>query len=169
MNEITQKYLKSVLYYDPETGIFTWIKSSSNRIQNGDMAGSFSKRGYTVIRISKKIYTAHRLAFLFMTGKFPIDEVDHINRIKTDNKWVNLRECNRTQNSANHGKFKNNKSGYKGVYWHKTNKKWSSEIYTNGNKIHLGFYTDIKEAAKTYNEAANKYHGEFAYINKIIE
>ena len=91
-------------------------------------------------------------------------QVDHINGNRLDNRKENLRICTHKQNSYNKSKKRTNKSGYKGVYWCTTSKKWRSRIACDGKEIHLGYFDDIKEAAIHYNNAALKYHGEFANL-----
>lgn len=92
-------------------------------------------------------------------------QVDHINRNGCDNRRKNLRLCTNQQNGANRGAQKNNTSGYKGVYWHKTKSKWNAKIKVSGKKIHLGYYQSVKDAAKAYDKAADEFFGEFAYLN----
>lgn len=94
-------------------------------------------------------------------------QVDHINGNKLDNRKENLRLCTIAENSRNRSTQKNNNSGYKGVVWHKPNKKWLTQIRFNGKRIHIGYFTDIHEAAKAYNEKAKELFGEFASINQI--
>lgn len=95
-------------------------------------------------------------------------EVDHIDGNRLNNQRSNLRLCNSSQNKCNRGPRKDNKSGYKGVSWHKQNKKWTVRIKSPyGKYLSLGCYNDIKEAALAYNNAAKKYHGEFAFINPL--
>ena len=94
-------------------------------------------------------------------------QIDHINGDPSDNRRSNLRLCTNQQNAQNRGAQANNKSGYKGVSWHKHSKKWQSQIKANDKVIPLGYFDDPIDAAKTYNEAAIKYHGEFARINII--
>ena len=89
---LTYERLRELLHYDPETGAFTWIKSTYRKGQPGTPAGCLSKRlGYILIGIDKRLYYAHRLAFLWMTKQWPEKEVDHINLDKADNRWANLR------------------------------------------------------------------------------
>jgi hypothetical protein len=92
---------------------------------------------------------------------------DHQNRNKLDNRRGNLRSATDSQNQHNQGTRRNNTSGYKGVCWHKRDKKWQARICVNGKYIYLGYYDDSKEAALAYNEAALKYHGEFAALNEV--
>ena len=154
---ITQSELKELLEYNPDTGVFTWIK------RNGNVAGTKNNAGYVCIRINKKIYKAHRLAYLYMTGKFPENFIDHINHIKDDNRWVNLRDATDSQNGANRAKCKNNTSGYKGVSWNKRDKKWESKIKYMSKTIHLGKYTTPEEASEAYKKKAIELYGEFSY------
>lgn len=92
--------------------------------------------------------------------------IDHINANTLDNRTINLRQCTRTENNRNSKISKNNSSGYKGVSWNKGNKKWRAYIAAE-KQIHLGFFVKKEEAAKAYNQAARKYHGEFASINTL--
>lgn len=95
---ITQELLKSRLDYNPMTGNFVWLTARGK----GKIAGRICKKdGYVIIRCNNKQYYAHRLAFLYMTGAFPTNQVDHINRIRTDNRWDNLRDVDNRTNSAN--------------------------------------------------------------------
>lgn len=153
---LRQEYLKEVLNYNPETGIFVWKQSLGRRIHIGDIAGSLNK-GYVRIKINKKHYKAHRLAWLYMTGSWPEFEVDHINHIRHDNRFENLRDITHQENQFNRSEQKNT-SGYVGVYWEKQRNEWRARISVNGKKIHLGFFTDKEEAAKAYHDAKEKYH-----------
>lgn len=157
----TQKQLKSVLHYNPETGDFFWIKTLSHRAVAGRKAGSLVN-GYYEISIYGKRNRSHRLAFVYMTGKMPKKMVDHINGIKTDNRWVNLRECDNSKNLGNMKRPKHNKSGVKGVYWDSSRKKWHAQIQRKGKSISLGRYKTIDDAAKAYWKAAKEYFGDFA-------
>ncbi len=93
--------IKEYLTYNPDTGIFHWIKKPNRNIAIGSIAGSKTKRGYITVMLKKKHYQAHRLAFWFMTGDFPVDMVDHINRITDDNRWCNLRQVDAVGNQNN--------------------------------------------------------------------
>jgi hypothetical protein len=160
---ITQSELKEILDYNPDTGVFTWIKSIGTR-KVGDVARYKHHGGYINIKIQGKMYQAHRLAYLYMTGNFPKHFIDHINHIKDDNRWANLRDATHSQNHANKAKLKNNTSGYKGVSWNKQCKKWESQIGYMNKDIHLGKYTTPQEAAEAYKKKAIELFGEFAYM-----
>jgi hypothetical protein len=103
----------------------------------------------------------------FITSAKRDEIVDHINRNRLDNRKENLRVCEKRQNQVNQEMRKDNKSGFKGVCWNRFLNKWQVGISYRGKNIHLGLFTDIKKAAKVYNQAAIKFHGEFAYINTI--
>lgn len=93
------------------------------------------------------------------------EEGDHRNHNGLDNRRKNLRKCSRSQNRSNSGRQSDNTSGYKGVTFHKRIKKWMTQIIKDGKRIYLGYFTTPEQAAKVYDEAAKKYHGEFAYSN----
>lgn len=91
--------------------------------------------------------------------------VDHINHNGLDNQRSNIRVCSHTENMRNREKNYSNKSGYKGTTWDKHHKKWKSFIHLGGKDKILGYYFCLIRAAKSYDEAASKYYGEFALTN----
>jgi len=93
--------------------------------------------------------------------------VDHINHNGVDNRKSELRICTNSENLANQKLRNVNSSGYKGVSWDKKSKKWKVYIRVDSKRIHLGFFSNIKEAARKYNEAAVFYFGEFALTNVV--
>lgn len=152
--------LRAILDYDPDTGAFTWKVQKARWIAVGDIAGRLGGNGYWSIKIDGRAYHAHRLAFLWMTGEMPKQHVDHIDLIRLNNRWANLRECTRAQNQHNLPKFSTNTSGFKGVSFHQ--KRWRATICVNGKRIHLGSADTPEIASKLYSDAAIKYFGEFA-------
>lgn len=159
---LTQEKLKEFLDYDPETGIFTYIKTVNSRALEGQTAGRVQSSGHLRIQINKKDYQLHHLAFLYMLGYLP-KEVDHINHVADDNSWKNLRECNRTQNSYNSSIRSDNTSGIKGVSWHKKLQRWRVRLWVNGRETSFGTFANLEDAAFAADEARRKYHGEFAH------
>ncbi len=151
----------SALQYDPKTGHFTHITKSKHK-EAGEIAGYVGSNGYRAIYLNSEIYYAHRLAFLYMTGSFPEDHVDHINHIKTDNSWVNLRDCTQAENNRNSSIRKDNKSGVKGVCWNPSSKKWFAYISANKTRHKLGLFDSLEDAAKVVAEARKQLHGVFA-------
>ena len=160
------EYLKSRLNYNPETGIFTWKfknnNTKGNKIFNtkfgGKIAGGKVSDGYLAIGVNGKLIKTHRLAYLFMTGEWPNDEIDHINGNPSDNRWKNLRAVSRWENNRNSKIQKNNTSGLRGVSWYKNYKKWCVRIHdNNGKRINLGYFDNFNEAVKVRKEFEIKY------------
>lgn len=151
---LTQAELKKVLSYNPETGIFIWKKK--NGVPEGKIAGSHDEKGYLRIRIYKKSYRVHRLAFLYMTGDMP-EFVDHQNHIRDDNRWTNIVPATKKTNGQNSNLSSNNKSGITGVFWHKHANKWVAKIVVDSRRIHLGCFLDIADAIKARLEAEKIY------------
>ncbi len=144
--------LKILLNYDMESGIFTWaIRRGPSG--EGSVAGTIDKYGYRVICINRKLYRAHRLAWLYVTGAWPANDIDHINGIRHDNSFKNLREATRSQNNQNRNA--------KGYYWHKQNGVWQAQIKVNRNHIYLGCFKNEEEARDAYLTACSKYHKGF--------
>ncbi len=147
---LTEEYLKYLLRYDPETGLWFWVNHYHPKYI-GRQAGTTNKH-YVYMVIDKKRYLAHRLAFLYMTGKIPKLEIDHKDGVKNNNSWSNLREATPKQNMANRLATKRSKTGVKGVSYNKGNYQVN---------ISLGCYKTLEEAKLVYDEAAKKLHGEF--------
>ncbi len=161
-SDITAKRLRQLLDYDPVTGVFRW-KVQRGRVSVGEVAGHIhAKHGRVNIKVGRKLYRAHRLAWLYVHGEWPELDIDHSNGNPSDNRLSNLRQATKTQNQANCGLQKNNKSGLKGVSWHSQNKKWRSEIQINGKRKYLGQFDDPMEAHQRYLEEAIRLFGEFA-------
>lgn len=152
---ITQKYLKSILKYNSKTGKFRWIGSNC-------IAGYVHSKGYFHIRIKGKLYLCHRLAWLYVKGKWPKGDLDHKDGNGFNNKFKNLRLATDSQNLGNQKKHTNNTSGVKGVCWDKQAGRWMVRIQIKNKPKFLGYVTDLKEGAKMYKVAANKYFKEFA-------
>lgn len=132
----------------------------------------YHKNGYAIIQKSFKnihgtwcvnVIRMHRIILNAQDGQF----VDHFNGDKLDNRKTNIRICTGIENRRNVGIRKNNKSGYKGVFFWKARNKFTAQIWFENKKIHIGVFKSIIDAARAYNEAAVKYHGEFANLNKI--
>ena len=155
---LTQELLKSILHYNPDTGIFTRIKRTHHNCSPiGSIVGTIHDE-YLDIRLFRKDYRAHRLAFLYMNGALPELQVDHVNHVKTDNRWCNLRLVTNQFNQRNVPIQNNNKSGFTGVCWYKPLNKWCSQIRHNNKVIHLGYF-DNKDDAISARISANKLYG----------
>ncbi len=159
--DLTQQELMDVLSYDPMTGLFVWIVSPRNGWA-GKVAGCLHSTGYIRIRINGRGYTAHQLAFLYMTGKWTEADIDHKDGDGSNNKWLNLRQSTKSQNKANSRSYKNNKSGIKGVCWNKHLDRWGASIQVAGKRHFLGLFHTKEEAAEAYMASAVLFFGEFA-------
>lgn len=161
---LTVERLKEVLRYDLETGVFRWACAIGNRAKEGAVAGCLRSDGYCFIRIDGHPYAAHRLAWLYMHGVWPNLHIDHINRVRSDNRIENLREATRAQNQGNLPRYRNNTSGIKGVSLMKRDNKWRASIRVNGKPKNLGHFNTKEEAAEVYRKAAIARWGEFASL-----
>lgn len=161
MNELRCE-LMSALDYNAETGVFTWKKVRKNQVNQGDIAGTPNSDGYINIGFSGKVIRAHRLAWMFVNGSWPINSIDHKNGKTSDNRIVNLRECLHKENMLNRGKHKNNSSGFKGVSLRGSGTKWRACIRLNGKQVSLGNYQKLSQASAAYNLAEYLYFGRFA-------
>lgn len=141
--------LRELLHYDPATGVFTRLVRTSNRIKVGDVAGSANSEGYIRICVEGSEYYAHRLAWLYTTGLWPKEQIDHINGVRDDNKWSNLREATVAQNQQNLRKARNgNKCGLLGVSEHYG--RWRAKIKVNGSQINIGTFDTPIDAHEAY-------------------
>jgi len=152
---LTQSRLKELLHYNPDSGIFTRITVLSNRNKAGDILSGDNGDGYVRGRVDNKSYYLHRLAFLYMTGRFPDSQVDHIDHNPTNNRWDNLREVSHSENHRNQRIRSNNTSGYVGVS--RTRYRWAAEIMVDGVKIHLGHFKRKTKAIAARESASKKY------------
>lgn len=158
--ELTQEYLKEVLHYDPETGIFTWRSSGKGR-KLGRPAGALHKKlGSVQLFVGGRLYYAHRLAWLYMTGSWPREHIDHIDGDPSNNRWVNLREATNAENLQNqrHARKDNLSSGLLGVTWHKQGRKFMAQISVDEKRIYLGLHETAQEAHQAYLKAKRELH-----------
>lgn len=165
--KLNQKQLKEILHYNPESGVFTWIKKTARNIRIGSIADNIdTENGYSRINIYEESYKAHRLAWLYMSGEWPEAQIDHEDHIRHNNKWLNLRKATHQENSKNRSLNKNNTSGCAGVCFSKNRNKWRSYIKINGALISLGSFIDKFDSICARKSAENKYgfhenHGRF--------
>jgi len=164
--DITADYVRSILDYDPATGIFRWkhrtdIRACDNARMIGKIAGSLDKKGYRRIIINRRNYAAHRLAWLYTTGEWPIDEVDHKNLNKDDNRFKEIREATSSDNGCNRQTRADSGTQLRGIYLDKRYGGYVVKIQRHGKRIYLGTVSTAKEAIAVYATAAEKLHGEF--------
>ena len=146
---LTQNQLQQALVYDATTGVFTRATRSSNRIAVGDIAGSRDAKGYICICVGGKTYKAHRLAWLYVHGRWPQFEIDHINGIKCDNRIENLRDVDKSTNQQNRRATK----GYS-----RDGSRWKAQIRAGNKWHHLGCFATEGEAHTAYLQAKQSFH-----------
>ena|ERR1017187_3067741 len=158
------KYIISFLQYFPETGKLLWINvPQRSKIKIGDEAGCLKlSDGYRYAQIGGCCVMVHRIVWFMTYGEWPTKYIDHINRVRDDNRISNLRLANEFQNSWNQKIQKRNTSGYRGVHWRKVDKKWCAVIFANKKAKYLGLFNSKESAATAYNSAAKKYFAEYA-------
>jgi hypothetical protein len=166
---LTQDRLREVIDYNEDTGLLIWkfrpeLRKEENTKNCGKAAGTRGPMGYIRVAIDKKIYAAHRLAWLWMTGEWPENEIDHINMIKHDNRWGNLRHVSRSQNQMNVSVRSDSSTGLKGVYYDKSIYRWRPKIMIDGKRYTIGTFDCPAAASFAYQIAADKIHKEFARV-----
>ena len=159
MNELTAGVARELLDYDPATGVLVWRHRSRDHFSSlrscnswngkhsGNLAGTVNNHGYFRVRLFGRNYGAHRIAWLITNGAWPAGQIDHINGITSDNRLVNLRCVTSQENGRNAKRKSNNTSGITGVYWRKPHGKWCAAICVGEKKKHLGYFTNIFDAA----------------------
>lgn len=151
--------LRALLTYDAESGEFRWTVDRRGSARAGDLAGAVQNHGYVSIKIDGSRYLAHRLAWLYVHGKFPDNDIDHINGCRTDNRIENLRDVTRRANIQNaHGPRSTNSHGALGVIQRKGSKKWKAQICVDGVYRFAGPFDTKDEAARAYLEMKRALH-----------
>lgn len=176
--EITAEILGTLLRYEPETGKLFWLprpvemcagprdwRRWNNRFAGAEAFAVVDNRGYLKGSIFNRTYAAHRVAWTIATGAWPAAEIDHINRVKTDNRLENLRLATKKQNMRNRKSLGGASSEYLGVTWHKGRQKWQASIEVDGRCKYLGLHSDEASAAMAYDSASVAHFGEFASPN----
>lgn len=158
---LSPERVRYLLDYDLATGVFCWKNPNRGKAKKGQTVKGWSVgKGYLAVGIDERRYTLHRLAWCHFYGRWPSGDIDHANRIKTDNRIENLRECDASLNGANmKGR---SRTGFKGVYFEKRSGRFYALICCRGKQRNLGTYDTPEEAHAAYCEAAVKLFGEFA-------
>lgn len=157
---LEHKQLLEIVSYDPEIGIFTWlIKANRGKSRVGEIAGSQAGNGYMQIKINNQVYAQHRLAFLYVNGRMPADEIDHINGDIQDNRICNLREASSSINKENRRRPKSNSaSGILGASLDKRRGGYTSQILIAGVNRYLGSFDTAEDAHEAYVAAKRVHH-----------
>ena len=163
------KTLRSLLDYDPDTGIFRWRMQPSRNVKAGAVAGSVNYLGYISIRMKRTAFMAHRLAWLYTHGVMPTHDIDHINGDKADNRIRNLRDVSRSVNLQNQTRpRRDNTSGCRGVSWRKDIKRWYAQIKVNRRSQHLGYFKTAEAAHAAYLTAKLQLHpGDIRHLAEL--
>lgn len=153
--ELTQGYLKSILHYDKDTGVFTWLVKTSTKTIIGSVAGTLDSKGQRQIRINKTRYLAHRLAWLYMYNELPV-RINHINHIGDDNGLSNLQVLDQAQ--RNMKQYKTNTSGTTGIYWDELQQRWVVTFGIGGKKRKfVGTFRTLDDANVALQAALKEY------------
>lgn len=169
---LTQERLRSLLSYDQETGEFRWLRPETFKasVLIGTVAGHLhAATGYRRICIGKRLYRANRLAWLYVTGVWPVADVDHINGNRGDDSWCNLRAATNSQNAANCGKRCTNTTGFKGVHFDRKRQKWRASLTVNYKQFFLGHFASAEEASLAYQAASVLAFGQFAESSQLVK
>jgi hypothetical protein len=158
--------LREMFNYDPETGVFTRRIRTHNRNQIGDIPGCLRPGGYRYISIAQRHYAEHRLAWLYVTGRWPDYFIDHIDGNPLNNRFANLREASHAQNGHNRAVRRDCACGVKGVTQYKGSGKWIGRVQLNGKKVNTKCFDTMEEAQVAAEELRAKLHGEFANHGK---
>lgn len=137
----SQEILNENFIYNPINGKLYNKADRNGMAMKGREAGSMRLQGYRLVSMDRVFYYVHRIIWKMVTGKDPVEELDHIDHDPRNNRMENLREVTRSENMMNASKAKNNTSGVTGVCWHKHAQKWKADIQVEGNKIYIGLFT----------------------------
>ncbi len=155
--DLSAESLRELLHYDLETGLFTRIGKAGRKGKIGAAVGWEDKDGYIQVGVLCRNYRAHRLAWLYVTGDWPREDVDHINGIRGDNRWSNLRAVTRAVNMQNVRRARKDSSiGLIGV--EKNGGGYSARIKTSTERLYLGFFDTPEEAHAAYLDAKRRLH-----------
>lgn len=156
---MTAKQARELFDYNPKTGALVWRVTPTNRVRVGGIAGSPDKDGYLKVCVNYKSYKVHRVAWLYVYGDWPRGQIDHINRVRNDNRICNLR-CvpGQQEQQQNVGLSARNKSGFVGVCFSRKAKKWEARIGCAGKKTWLGYFDSPEAASSAYQRAKSSMH-----------
>lgn len=158
--KLTAEMARRLFIYDAEIGHLRWAITPNSSFPAGSVAGNVN-RGYRRIKYLGDTFQEHRLVWLIHKGEWPKNQLDHIDRCRDNNRITNLREADKYQQGGNRKLNVSNTSGFRGVVWHKRDKKWQVSIRVKGKRVHIGLFDSKEAAASAYNAAAVIVFGEF--------
>jgi len=158
---ITAEELRALVHYDPETGEMTWRVARSNNTWAGKPVGTVDANGYARVEILTRRYLVHRLAWLYVHGRWPNSVIDHINGVGTDNRLANLREATVSQNAINATYRRKGKTLPQGVGLDRRTGRYTARLYHNRISYFLGTFETVDEARAAYLALAKEKFGEF--------
>ena len=156
LGTLTQERIKNLLHYDPVTGAFVWRIDRTGTAKAGMIAGYINNQGYQMLRLDGRDYSALRVAWLYCHGNWPLGEIDHINRDRSDNRLDNLRDVSRSVNQSNKSCW--GKSGHPGVFMRESG-KFRAFIGSGGKRRNLGTFTTFEAAVTAYRAAHISIYG----------
>lgn len=152
--------LRELFSYEKESGQLRWVTRKKG--VNADMIAGAPSRGYVVVRVDRVLFLAHRIIWKLVTGEEPVDQIDHEDLNRSNNRWSNLRQASNSQNMMNAGISSANTSGIKGVFWDASCNRWRVRIKLNRKNHYIGIFKEFDDAAHAMNIARERLHGEFA-------
>ena len=159
VDNLTVELLRQTVNFNPETGVFIWLKPrNTGRVKPGMKMGSMNHKGYMRCVLFGRSYLQHRLAWFYVHGEWPVDQLDHINGIKHDNRLSNLRPANSAENQQNRAIAKNNAHGFAGATFNKRKGRWQAHIGHQKVRKHLGYYDTPQAAHAAYLAAKSVLH-----------
>jgi hypothetical protein len=164
---MTAERARELFHYDPATGVVRRRVARGNRAYDAVVGSKLhlprAYSDYLTVWADGRSWLLHHIIVLWMTGELP-KEVDHVNRDGLDNRWNNLRVATSSENACNKRRYKNNKSGYKGVAFRKDAGRWCAYVNVNGKRTYLGLFLSAEGAAVARERAATKLHGRFVSL-----
>ena len=165
---LTQDLVRSLFNYNPDTGELSYINKSGRGKRKDKKVGCISTYGYLTVWVGGSVCQLHRVVWVYVYGQLPFYGIDHINGDRLDNRILNLRDVDQSENTKNRRKSKNNTSGFNGVFWDNKLNKWRARVSVNKSIIYLGSFTNKDDAIAARIEANIKYGYHKNHGNNII-
>lgn len=144
--KIPHEVVRALLHYDPDSGLFNWRTRPAGYKGSGTAAGTINNLGYVIVTVRGAKYGAHRLAWVYHHGVWPTHAIDHINRVRHDNRIVNLRDVPMTENAQNVTRA----GKTPGVTLVKKSGRWQAQLMAYGKYRYLGQFLTLEAAQEAY-------------------